>query len=680
MIYAAPMIHSRPLSPREKANTTYRERPLPSVFARSLWLVSGGYAISGALKLKPYQIFPVDCIYTWFGRRRVIFKGPTQTAKSLMAEVCMFWAMKYLGINGIVAYAEDGTVSSMFRTKIAPMIRGVEGHNKVLRELWDGKADNLTQEKIILKNCFWRTASAQGVNDLASFGAGFVYGSEVAKWEETPDNPVLKMYGRQDAYPIDLRYSIIESSPRVSGNENFETGDYLYRECFKPGTIIVEPHYPCPVCGVYQVLRDSQIKLRQDGVEEPSRQAARLRDEKSRAVWYQCLACGQEITEAGRQAVDSRVIYAAPSQVDITAKKKHEQAGETIDLSGNITGPRREQYDQICVTWNRGVDLNFPFYEWLARFFESCHSPDKYQLYENETNARHFETKTDRRTEISVLESKKAKYYMAETAKHDNFIPEEVLDITAAIDSQKEHFYYTIMGWGAHREAWVLRYGMIYCPINDPYYSDPMVMLRTLTDAMITDNPLIKKNGARLAIRGMLIDRGGIRPTASTDFLVRNIEGLMAYIGAARDNPAKELIYKSTEGPWFMGKTEQLSERISQLLSTDMFHLPGDCGLEFMKQVLTQYHEEVTGAYGNKRTVWHHGGEDHYRDCLNYNYAAGELLQHDLILRSAAYVKQLQTITNKSPEMKTELQAAAVAEPKRSDNQQREPEYFRGPR
>ena len=126
------------------------------------------------------------------------------------------------------------------------------GTQKVLRELWDGKADNLTQEKIIEK-LLLATASAQGVNDRASFGAGFVYGSEVAKWEETPDNPVLEMYGRQDAYPIDLRYSIIESSPRFSGNENFETGDYLYRECFKPGTIIVEPHYPCPVCGVYQV-------------------------------------------------------------------------------------------------------------------------------------------------------------------------------------------------------------------------------------------------------------------------------------------------------------------------------------------------------------------------------------------------------------------------------------------
>ena len=50
----------------------------------------------------------------------MIFKGPMQTAKSLMAKGCMFWAMKYLGINGIVAYAEDGTVSSMFRKKIAP--------------------------------------------------------------------------------------------------------------------------------------------------------------------------------------------------------------------------------------------------------------------------------------------------------------------------------------------------------------------------------------------------------------------------------------------------------------------------------------------------------------------------------------------------------------------------------
>jgi phage terminase large subunit GpA-like protein len=669
--------HEYPGMPGEYEAGLPETPPLPSVFANeSLWLVPGGYGIPGKLKLKPYQIFPTDLIYEWYGSRRVIFKGPTRTAKSLMAECCIFWAMRWLAVNGIVAYAEKDTVSYVFRTKFSPMIRGLYGHNKELRNLWDGKEDNLTQDKLILKNCFWRTASAQDINDLASFGAGFVYGSEIAKWQEMADNPVLKLYGRQDDYPMELRYSIIESSPR-------EINDYLYRECFKPGTIIVEPHYPCPVCGEYQTLRDSQIKLRQDGVEDPTRQAARLRDEKDRAVFYQCIHCEQEITEAGREAMDARVVYAAPAQVDITAKKRHEQAGEKIDRSGNVMGPRRTRYDQICVTWNRGVDLNFTFHEWLARFFESCHTPDKYLLYENETNARHFETKTDRLTEIGVLESKRGNYWMAADAKHDNFIPDEILDVTAALDSQKEHFYYVIMGWGAHRAAWVLRYGMIYCPITDPHYSDPRVIFETVTAGLIADNPLVKKSGATMSIRGALIDRGGIRPTESIDFLVRNIPGLVAYIGATRDNPTRELIYKSTEGPWYMGKTERLSERVSQLLETDMFFLPMDCGVDFMKQALAQYHETITDTHGNEKTVWHHGGEDHYRDCLNYNYAVGELLKHDLILRNSVYVEKLMAMTNRAPAPDGATAPEPASAPAREGDTRRQGvqrDYFRGPR
>ena len=662
--------HEWPGVPGERELLIPTTIPRPSEFANDhLWLVPGGYGIPGKLTLKPCQIFPTDLIVEWHGSRRVIFKGPTRTAKSLMAEVGMFWAMKFLGVNGVVAYAEDGTVSTMFRTKIAPMIRGEHGHNKILRELWDGKADNLTQEKIILKNCFWRTASAQGLNDLASFGAGFVYGSEVAKWERMSDNPIAKLYGRQDDYPMELRYSIIESSPR-------EIGDYLHQECFKPGTLIVEPHYPCPVCGEYQTLRDSQLKLRDNGTEDPSRQAARLRYEREKAVYYQCIHCNQEITESGRREMDSRVVYAAPSQVDITVKKRHEQTGEKIDRSGNVIGPTRDQYDQICVTWNRGVDLNFPFYEWLARFFESCHSADKYQLYENETNARHFETNTDRRTEISALESKRSDYHMIATAKNDNYIPDEVLDITAALDSQKDHFYYLIMGWGTHRAAWVLRYGMIYCPITSPYYSDPAIVLQTVTEELIIKNPLVKRDGSQLGIRGMLVDRGGIRPTSSTDYLVRNVPGLMAYIGAARDDPSKDLIYKSEKGPWFMGKTERLSERISQLLETDMFYLPADCGIEFMNQILRQYHEEIEDAHGNKKTVWRHGGEDHYRDCLNYNYAVGELLQHDLILRNSIYVEKLKELAHpakQEPEVKR-----PEPEPRQEDHRHGSPmDYFR---
>jgi len=649
-----PPQHQYPITDRERSAGKFEDIPRISDFLNEqIKLVPPGYDTPGKLTLKPYQIEPVNAPMIWNGARRVAYRLPTRCFKSGMAEGVAFWAMKYKNIGGIVCYSEHGTCGTVFRARISPMIK----LNPCLRELWDGKDDNLTQDNIFLKNGLWRATSSQDIHDLATFGAGFVYGSEVAKWvrsEKTKSDPVDMLYGRQDGYPMELRMSIIESSPYL-------IGDPLYKEVYKAGTLILQPHYPCPKCGEYHVYRDGNIRLRNPEVPDPHNQAAMLRDLKEAACYYECPNCHQEITETERRAMDQRVVWAAPTDPDISLKKQWSQVGEKIDRSGNVSGVRREGFGMVCFDANRSVDLTFTFYEWLARYFQSCKDQGKFQLYENETNARHFEREVDHKVELTAMEAKKSgyRYWMraadidgrpivcADGTPVDNYIPDDVLVVTAGVDAQDREFFYEIHGWGAHMESWVLRYGQIYCPIHDPDYADPRRILEIFRKGFLLDNILSKRSGAILDIRAAVIDRGGHR-TADVDMLSSNIKNLVGYVGLTRSDPKRPLIFKSegkdghgNQNPFFVGQGERLSEETGLLIATDMWHLPQDAGTDFMRQCQNQYHTTELDTHGNERRVWHKVRPDHYRSCLNYSLAAAELLKLPEILSRPEAVEAL---------------------------------------
>lgn len=644
--------HKYPLSRHEIDSFRVKPRPAPADWAdENLTLCTGGYDIPGKLYLKPYQTEPINSIVKW---HRVIFKGATRTFKSGMADIMMFYGMTILGVNGIVAYSEENTVSLIFRTRTKPMIL----QNLCLRELWDGNQDNITQEKILLRTCFWRIASAQNRNTLSSTGAGFVIGSEVGKWEEMDYDPVEMLYGRQDAYPRELRRSILESSP-------YDIGTYFYREIYRKGTLILQPHYPCPICGDYQVLTDSQIKLRKANEDTPNHEPARIRMEKEAAVYYECLHCKQEILERDRAEMDTKVIWAAPEIVEVDADQKpiFKQEPEKILKTGEIAGMNRERYDTVCYDWNRLVDLNFPFWECLARFFDSVHNPEKKKVYETETMARFWRTKHTR-INISRFEAAKDDYNMTGP---DTAIPNDILVITCGIDSQDKDFYYILQGWGMGMLSRILRYGTIYWPINDPAYADREKMLAAVLKGLIGGEELKRRDGVKLGIRMGFIDRGGHRPD-DVDFLVSRISFLQAYIGFPRTDPKRDLIFKSDTGNWFMGQSEQISEFVGMLVESDQFRLPKDADWNFLNAITRHYHIMRKDPYGNEKKVWVKLPDDHYRSCLEYSYAAAKLLRLDTMLVDDNVLKRVREALEKT-KTPQETKPPAHHEP-------RQPDYF----
>ena len=508
------------LSEQERSAYTISDRPNIVDWCQKNIRLTKGYTQPGAFVARPWQIEPLNWIHEW---NNIYFLGPTQTGKSTMADMFIAYAMGVYRVNGMVAYSEGETVRTVFKIRIREMIE----RNPVLRDLWSGKDDDLTIDNIILEQCLWRVASAQNKNSLATFPAAVVVGSEVGKWERMPFNPIDALKARQGSYySMGLAKTILETTP-------YEPEDYMYKEVFKSGTLLLRPHYPCLHCGKYQELTDAQIKLRIVDGQEPNHAPERIRQEGEKACFYECAHCKQEITEMQRIPAWERVVWAAPA----IEQEDFSQQAEFIAPDGTIDRDKTK-YDAICGQWTRLTDVNFKFSECLARFFESKNDPEKMKSYQNDTMARYYHKKSGQ-ISVSYIESKKRNYFQN---RKDTPIPDDVVIITAGFDSQDQGFYGAFYGWGARMTCFLLRHHYVYAPITDSSYRDKQVMFDKFQKEMFS-KPFFRDGGMEVDLKLGLIDRGGHRPD-DVDFIVAHDHKIQAYIGLTKTDPKKPIIYK----------------------------------------------------------------------------------------------------------------------------------------
>jgi phage terminase large subunit GpA-like protein len=635
--------HEYPLLPGEL--TAFKIRPYPPILEwaeKYLNLVSPGYTQPGPFRARHWQKEIINASMYW---NNVYEVGATQVGKSTTADIAMYYYMSVFGVNGIVCYANGSTVEDVFKLRIKDMIY----YNKCMRENWSGVDDDLTISNIKLRNCIWRVASAQNKNDLATFAAAIVIGSEVSKWQKQDWNPVLMLRGRQGAFNYTGEYkTILESSP-------FEIGDYLYKEVFKPGNILVTPHYKCPHCNHWQEFTDSQIKVRDKDKCSPEY----IRATGEKAVFYECISCRQEITEAQRAVIDKDVIWAAPT----IEKDDFSQKPEKIYADGTIKsvapGGFRAGFDSITYVFNRLVDITFPFYKCLALFFETKDDPQAHRTYENETMAR-WKKRQSRKLEINYLESKRGDYYQY-GERHR--IPADVKVLTIGIDTQDSGFYYAIFGWGFGMTCWLVRHDFIKLPIDpNQNHQDTYIKFRQSLQA----EPLLWQDGSEADFRFGLIDRGGHR-AEDVDYICSHYPNLKPYIGMQKPDDKKDVIFKSNNGEWFMGQPEMLSDYTGTLLESDTMQFPSDVQHDFLDQIWRQFRDYRISRAGIREERWIHGylGPDHYRDCFNLAWGAAKYMKLDKILFNKDMTDTIKPFT-KTDALEQQLPREPVAAPQQS--------------
>jgi hypothetical protein len=564
---------------------------LPSDWINANFRLSTAYAIQGRVTLFEWQVTPVDAIIYF---STVIDIAVVQSGKSMMGEGVCAYMIDNNPVNMMFIYAKRDTVEDVFDERLKPMIKDVPA----IRKYWSGYEDDLTKKKLKLFPCIIRIASAGLKTEIATHNAGFVYGSELAKWPKKAFSQTKAIEGRKQASRMLGRKTktLYETSPE-------HDQDPSYIECHKPGTVWFRPHYCCPHCEHWQVLVDSQIKEKPDKNGKKDHNPERIKQET--AAWYECENCKREITE------DDRIQMAAG--VKWLTKGKKIPFEEIIKLDNK---PERAVFQ-----WNRLVDTTWTFAECLAAFFDALQSPNPNDLktYRNEDMAEWVKLSA-KRFEDSYLMSKRGKYTQFGA---DAYIPEGVAILLLGVDTQDNGFYYVVRGFGKNLESWLIRADFILCDMKESKYTNPAEVFSTFTTELYR-YPYQKRGGMKMPIFAGLIDRGGHR-SVDIDYIVAHTPNLGAYIGGTQK--MAPLIEQKKSG-FYIGHTENLSRIVAKQIESVIWHLPKDIQPEYCTQVLNQYDDIIIDTKGNSKRRRTCKDPDHYRDCENM--VAGLVIALDL--------------------------------------------------
>lgn len=208
---------------------------------------------------------------------------------------------------------------------------------------------------------------------------------------------------------------------------------------------------PCPHCGEHQVLKWSNVKWNDN---DPS------------SAHYVCDECGSVWTELDRSRAIRRGEWRA------TAEAKGKVAG--FHLNG------------IYSPWTRLEDA-------VQDFLTSKSDPMRLRTFVNTFLGETFDSERGEQLDETDLINRAEDW--------DGDIPEEVLLITAGVDTQDDRLEVELIGWGRGEESYSLAYHTLY---GDP--STAELWLR-LDDVLKT--PFIHPITGEMICRSACVDSGG---------------------------------------------------------------------------------------------------------------------------------------------------------------------------
>lgn len=203
-------------------------------------------------------------------------------------------------------------------------------------------------------------------------------------------------------------------------------------------------------------------------------------------------------------------------------------------------------------------------------------------------------------------------------------IPMEVGLLTLAVDTQDDHLYYVLMGWGKGEEAWALKYGKI---IGNPSDKEPWDEL----DRMISF-PYQHANGHKIYIQYTLVDLGGNKTEYVRAYCKKRKGNNVVGIHGSNKGAASPFIQLTTavnsrtaEYKHVNVGVHRIKDMLFERLAIDIpgkrfIHTSDFFGEDFYRQLLGErkFHEKGRDIYKPYPSSSRH----EVLDCVVYNYAA----------------------------------------------------------
>ncbi len=208
---------------------------------------------------------------------------------------------------------------------------------------------------------------------------------------------------------------------------------------------------PCPHCGAYQILAFAQIKWPED----VSSTEIRLRH----LAWYECIECQQRIEESQRWWMVQRGFW-SPSDLE---------PAECLDVNdpGAVAAAKWSDGKQWTpavegeapVTDHRGYHIWSAYSPWrtfsliAATFLGAKDNPERFRVFVNSWLGEPWSDIVDAVDEDDLRRKRDGSHPR-------DHVPKWVVKLTIGADTQKDHFYYVVRGWGVERRSALIREGV----------------------------------------------------------------------------------------------------------------------------------------------------------------------------------------------------------------------------
>lgn len=574
-------------------------KPLPKTSV-SQWadnyrmLSSGISAEPGKWKTSraPYQKDIMNA-FTEPGIHRVVVKSSSQIGKSdMMNNVIGRFAhldpCAIMMIQPTIDMAQDYS-----KTRIAPMIRDTKVLNNLFYDVKSRDANNTILSKVFpggrLIMC-----GANSPAGLASRPIRILLADEVDRFPDSAGT---------EGDPVDLaakRMTTFWNSCMGLFSTPTNEGTSRIDEEYLAGTQ-EEWQHKCPNCGEYHLLRHIDMTVDYKEIKTPSGKKTVIVND----VKWRCPHCGFSFSEKEMKQTPQKYISRNADAL---------KNGIRSFFVNGFTSP--------WMTWTRIMR------EWL----EAKGDPEREKVIMNTVFGESYKQKGAFEDEQIFLRRRES--YGAE-------LPNGVLLLTAAIDTQDNRLEYEVVGWGKEEECWGIRKGIVLgAPNQDRTWKE-------------IDNILDKTyhfaDGKGLKVIRTFIDSGGHYTSDVYNYCQKNFHKQRFAI-KGRGGPGIPLIYKiakanNAKAPLILLGVDDGKQQIMDRLSIDSpgplyFHFPQDEGIKelsnrgyddlYFKGIISE-HKKVYKRNGVLREVWEttKNVRNEPLDLRNYNLACMKSLKPD---------------------------------------------------
>lgn len=576
-------------------------KPLPKTSV-SQWadnyrmLSSGISAEPGKWKTSraPYQKDIMNA-FTEPGIHRVVVKSSSQIGKSdMMNNVIGRFAhldpCAIMMIQPTIDMAQDYS-----KTRIAPMIRDTKVLNTLFYDVKSRDANNTILSKVFpggrLIMC-----GANSPAGLASRPIRILLADEVDRFPDSAGT---------EGDPVDLaakRMTTFWNSCMGLFSTPTNEGASRIDEEYLAGTQ-EEWQHKCPNCGEYHLLRHIDMTVDYKEIKTPSgKKTVMVNDVK-----WRCPHCGFSFSEKEMKQTPQKYISRNADAL---------KNGIRSFFVNGFTSP--------WMTWSRIMR------EWL----EAKGDPEREKVIMNTVFGESYKQKGAFEDEQIFLRRRES--YGAE-------LPNGVLLLTAAIDTQDNRLEYEVVGWGKEEECWGIRKGIVLGAPNQA---------RTWKEIdNILDKTYHFADGKGLKVVRTFIDSGGHYTSDVYNYCQKNFHKQRFAI-KGRGGPGIPLIYKiakanNAKAPLILLGVDDGKQQIMDRLSIDSpgplyFHFPQDEGIKelsdrgyddlYFKGIISE-HKKVYKRNGVLREVWEttKNVRNEPLDLRNYNLACMKSLKPDWV-------------------------------------------------